>query len=116
MLNSVYRLVSPGVILPRYTDSGKGGVVVRPDYMAICHADQRYYLGQRESGVLRRKLPMALIHECCGHVVRDDTGTYSTGQNVVLIPNVPGQDDPIIFENYSRGSRFLSSGEDGFMR
>ena len=116
MLNSVYRLVSPGVILPRYIDSGKGGVVVRPDYMAICHADQRYYLGQRESGVLRRKLPMALIHECCGHVVRDDTGTYSTGQNVVLIPNVPGQDDPIIFENYSRGSRFLSSGEDGFMR
>lgn len=117
MLNTIYRLVSPGVILPRFGDlSATPQVVVRPAYMAICHADQRYYLGQRDARVLRRKLPMALIHECCGHVVRDETGTFSVGQPVVLIPNVPGQDDPMIFENYSRGSQFLSSGADGFMR
>ena len=117
MVNYVYQLVSPHVFSLEYEDVDfTKEVVIRPRNMAICHADQRYYQGQRDAAVLRKKLPMALIHECCGEVIRDCTGTFQKGQKVVLIPNVPGNDDPMIYENYARGSRFLSSGCDGFMR
>ncbi len=117
MINHVYQLVSPHVFSISCQDvDAAGQVLVRPRYMAVCHADQRYYQGQRDAQVLRKKLPMALIHECCGEVLRDASGKFRTGEQVVLIPNVPGQDDDIIFENYARGSRFLSSGHDGFMR
>lgn len=117
MINYVYQLVSPHVFSLKYEDIDlKKEVIIRPRYMAVCHADQRYFLGQRDAKVLRSKLPMALIHECCGQVVWDGTGTYEKGQKVVLIPNVPGKDDGFIYENYAEGSRFLSSGCDGFMR
>ena len=53
--------------------------------MALCHADQRYFLGQRDIKVLNKKLPMALIHECCGIVEFDPTGTYEKGQKVVMV-------------------------------
>ncbi len=117
MINQVYQLVAPKVLSVKYEDITFGDkVIVRPEYMALCHADQRYFLGQRDAKVLRQKLPMALIHECCGQIVYDPKGEWKTGQRVVMIPNVPGKDDAIIFENYQRGSGFLSSGRDGFMR
>ena len=118
MLNYIYQLVSPGAFSIKYSDENFiEKVVVRPKYMALCHADQRYYMGQRDAKVLRKKLPMALIHECCGEVVYDGTNTYKTGQKVILIPNVaPKNKVNDIFENYAKGSHFLSSGYDGFMR
>ncbi|NLJ32023.1 MAG: alcohol dehydrogenase catalytic domain-containing protein [Clostridiales bacterium] len=117
MINYVYQLVSPQVFSIKYQDIDfTGEVIVRPRYMAVCHADQRYFLGQRDPKVLRKKLPMALIHECCGEVVSDKTGTFRPGQNVVLIPNTPTIPDDIVFENYAKGAYFLSSGHDGFMR
>ena len=91
-------------------------VIVKPKYMAICHADQRYYQGKRDRRILNEKLPMALIHECCGEVVYDPTNTYQLGEQVVLIPNVLGKPDSIIMENYAVDSKFLSSGQDGFLR
>ena len=117
MINQIYQLTAPKTITVKYDDITFGDkVVVRPLYMAICHADQRYYLGQRDAKVLRQKLPMALIHESVGTVVYDPLGEWKPGQTVVMIPNVPGEDDAFIFENYQRGSGFLSSGKDGFMR
>lgn len=117
MINYVYQLVSPRVFSIEYTDiSFEGKVIVKPSYMALCHADQRYYQGLRDRGILEKKLPMALIHECCGEVVYDPTGQYKVGEQVVMVPNQPGKDDEIIYENYQRGSSFLSSGIDGFMR
>lgn len=94
----------------------RGKVIVRPEYMAVCHADQRYYLGQRDIAILRRKLPMALIHECCGTVLSDDTKTFHPGERVVMIPNTPTKKSDVIFENYEKSSYFLSSGHNGFMR
>lgn len=91
-------------------------IIVKPRYMALCHADQRYYLGLRDATTLRKKLPMALIHECCGEVVYDKSGTFKIGQNVVMIPNVPGKFRSGEYENYSKGAKFLSSGVDGFMQ
>lgn len=118
MINYVYQLVSPKVFSIKYDDISPNGdrVIVRPNYMALCHADQRYFLGQRDIKVLNRKLPMALIHECCGTVVYDPTGTFEIGQSVVMIPNTPVRRNDIIFENYDKESYFLSSGHDGFMR
>lgn len=117
MINYIYQLVSPKVFSVLYDDvTIKDRVIVRPEYLAICHADQRYYLGQRDSKTLSKKLPMALIHECCGIVVCDPTGTYKKGQRVVMIPNVETRHDDVIFENYNKDSHFLSSGFDGFMR
>ncbi len=107
----------PRVFSVKYSDIDiSGEVIVKPRYMAICHADQRYYLGQRDANVLRKKLPMALIHECCGEVVYDKSQKFNVGQNVVMIPNVPGNVRPGGYENYAKDSKFLSSGYDGFMQ
>lgn len=117
MINHIYQLVSPKVFSVKYEDISLGDrVIVRPVVLAVCHADQRYYLGQRDRKVLRRKLPMALIHEACGRVVYDPEGEFTPGQTVVMIPNAPMAEDDVILENYREDSHFLSSGYDGFMR
>lgn len=117
MINQVYQLVTPKTFSVKYDDLSLGDkVIVRPEYMALCHADQRYFLGQRDAKVLHKKLPMALIHECCGRVVYDPEGIWKSGQRVVMIPNTPVYEDEVIYENYRKGSYFLSSGHDGFMR
>ena|GEM_PF-36184 len=117
MINYVYQLTSPRSISIKYENIDfTQNVIVKPLYMAICHADQRYYTGNRDKKILDKKLPMALIHECCGEVVFDNTGHFKIGDKVVLIPNVPGKFDSEIYENYGEGAKFLSSGYDGFMR
>lgn len=117
MINYVYQLISPRIFNIKYEDMDwQNKVIVKPNYLAICHADQRYYLGQRDSSVLKKKLPMALIHEACGTVIKDATNTYSVGQKVVMIPNVITKKDDIVYENYDKTAKFLSSGLDGFMR
>ena len=72
---------------------------------------------KRDPKILNKKLPMAMIHESCGTVISDPTGTYKVGQKVVMIPNQPPmQSDEEFYENYMTGTHFLSSGFDGFMR
>lgn len=117
MINYVYQLVSPKVFSIKYDDISLGDkVIIRPKFMAVCHADQRYFLGMRDIKILKQKLPMALIHECCGEVIYDPTSTFKVGEQVVMIPNTPTSQDDVVFENYAKGSYFLSSGHDGFMR
>lgn len=118
MLNSVYQLITPKTISVKHEDvDTKDQVIIRPEYLALCHADQRYYQGKRDIKTLRKKLPMALIHEACGRVIHDPTGTFKVGQSVVMIPNIPGnREEKVIYENYGKGGGFLSSGHDGFMR
>lgn len=118
MINQVYRLVSPRQfeIVNMEKDLNSNQVVVKPTHMAICHADQRYFNGNRDKKTLRQKLPMALIHEAIGTVVYDKTGEFPVGTNVVLIPNTPSAVDEIVAENYLATSRFRSSGYDGFMQ
>lgn len=117
MINNVYQLVSPRTIAVKFQDVPLGErIIVRPRYMAICHADQRYFQGKRNPEVMRKKLPMALIHECTGEVLNDPTGTYAPGENVVLVPNIAGHGPAGVYENYAAGSGFRSSGIDGFMR
>lgn len=117
MINRIYRLVDTKQIEMKQREViiDENTVLVKPEYMSICAADQRYYLGQRKKEVLDEKLPMALIHEATGSVVKDFTGKFKSGAKVVLIPLEEGADDSIK-GNYRPDSKFASSGIDGFMR
>ena len=112
MLNTVYRLVSPRQFEAEFTDIDVKGedIIVRPTHLSICNADQRYYQGKRDPKVLKKKLPMALIHEGIGDVVYDPKGEYEPGTPVVMVPNTPVEKDDIIAENYLRSSKFRASG------
>ncbi len=118
MLNTIYRLVAPRRFEVEFSDINLGGkeLIIRPTHLSICHADQRYYQGLRPAAVMKKKLPMALIHEGIGTVVHDPTGEYSVGQSVVMIPNTPTEEDSVIAENYRLSSKFRASGFDGFMQ
>jgi ribitol-5-phosphate 2-dehydrogenase len=132
LINNVYQLVGTRTLVVKFEDISLGDqIIVRPDFLAICHADQRYYRGERDHAVLAQKLPMAPIHEASATVVHDPTGTYAVGTRVVLIPNIVGEVQPKAseapaatsealagaseaftgaYENYAPGSGFRSSG------
>ena len=118
MLSAVYQLKRPRQFEMCFRDITLDDqhVIVRPTYLSICNADQRYYQGTRGEEILKKKLPMALIHEGLGRVIYDPTNTFAIGQEVVMIPNVPCEQDEIIAENYLRSSQFRASGMDGFLQ
>lgn len=118
MINQVYQLISPRTFSIKYDDIPlhNENVIVRPIYLSLCHADQRYYQGKRSPEILAKKLPSALIHEGCAEVVLDNRGIFKSGQTVVMIPNQPVKpSDEEFYENYQKESYFRSSGYDGFM-
>jgi Threonine dehydrogenase and related Zn-dependent dehydrogenases len=113
-----YKLIKPFVIETTYNDislSERDKVIVRPAFLSICKADMRYYFGQRDSGILKKRLPMSLIHEASGEVMYDPSGKLEKGQKVVLLPNIAGKDE-YYAENYRLDSLFRSSRADGFMQ
>ena len=113
MINIVYRLKSPKFFEESIDEIELDGVVVRPTYLSICQADQRYYQGSRPAEILDKKLPMALIHEGIGEVVFDSESNFKSGDKVVMIPNTPAGED-VCKANYSYKSKFRGSGFDGF--
>jgi len=118
MINQVYQLIAPrqiGITFDEVSTQTEK-IIVRPTYLSICAADQRYYTGKRDPEALRKKLPMALIHEATGVVVRDARGEFKPGEKVLLVPNTPSVHDNYISENYLSTSRFRASGFDGFMQ
>ena len=117
MINVQYKLTEPRniEIFHQNIDYEVPQIIVRPTYLSICKADMRYYFGTRDAKALNQRLPMALIHEACGVVLKDSTSRYLPGQTVVLLPNVPGQDD-LVEENYRLDSLFCASRIDGFMQ
>lgn len=118
MINQVYQLVAPRQFEVSYNNENikSDKVVVRPLYLSICAADQRYYTGNRDELVLENKLPMSLVHEGVGEVVYDNKGVFKVGTRVIMIPNTPVEQDEVIAENYLPSSKFRSSGYDGFMQ
>lgn len=126
--SKAYRLVRPGVVEEVVLEhtAPEGYVVVEPILGSICHADLRYFTGQRRAEALARKLPMALIHEGIGRVVESKASELQAGQRVVIVPNIPGyllegtSPDACcpacrlgIGDNYCHRGRFLGSGTDG---
>lgn len=118
MINQVIKLISPKKLEVFFEEESinEDVVIVRPTYMSICAADQRYYQGWRKKEILDKKLPLALIHEAVGEVVYDSKNIFEKGEKVVMIPNTPTEDDEIIKENYRKTSLFRSSSANGFMQ
>ncbi len=118
MINKVYRLVNAKQITVDFEERKLegDGIIIRPTKLSICAADQRYYTGTRGKEAMRKKLPMALIHEGVGSVVYDPKGEFKAGERVVMVPNTPNEEEKIISENYMQSSKFRASGFDGFMQ
>ena len=129
MFSTVYKVTSPRVVeeFVDVVEDIENKVLVKVDVMAICKADIRYFLGAREKSVLEHKYPLAPIHEAVGHVVKDPTGTFKKGDQVILIPNSVDEQycadpdnrrcqRPDLGENYYSKATFRSSTTDGFMR
>lgn len=87
-------------------------VLVRPRLLSICAADLRYYLGLRPASVLAEKLPMILIHEAIGTIVKApvDSG-IKVGDSAILLPCGCGAKQGT---NYQDKAFFRSSNADGF--
>lgn len=118
MINQIYRLVKPFNFELYFQDKviNENEVIVKPTYMSICKADQRYYRGLRNQEILNSKLPMALIHEAIGYVVHDNSGKFKKNDKVVLLPNLVIDESERIRENYNPKNKFMSSNADGFMQ
>lgn len=129
MFTNIFKVTSPGVI-EEFIDTVEGmdkDVLVKVDVMAICKADIRYYLGNRDPNILNHKYPLAPIHEAVGHVVKDPTGTFKKGDKVILIPNSVDEGyftdhenrrcyRKDLGQNYYPKATFRSSTADGFLR
>lgn len=103
-----------------------GYVVVEPVLASICHADIRYYTGNRRKEALNRKLPMSLFHEGIGKIVESNSTVKHVDEKVVIVPNIPryvleqkpksscchscASGNP---DNYCEEGVFLGSGYDG---
>ncbi len=119
MINEIIKLVDPKKFELFFKEEELKNdeyIIVKPTYMSICAADQRYYQGKRSREILEKKLPLTLIHECIGRVVYDSKKIFKQDEKVVLIPNTPTRKDDLIKENYREGSFFRSSSMDGFMQ
>lgn len=99
--------------------------IVKIETAALCKADLRYYLGDRDARTLGLKYPMNLIHEAVGVVVKDPTGRFQSGQRVTLCPNIVSEEDRQKYkvcrmeglgENYCPTASFASSNYNGFSR
>lgn len=122
-----YKITEPKRFEIFIEDINCDDILVRPEYLAVCKADIRYYLGNRDINVLKRKFPMSLVHEATGVVVRDKTGQFLPGQRVVMLPCLKAEcdktkclkcvrDDNKLLDNYCPESRFRSSNFDGFSK
>jgi len=118
MINEIIKLTGPKKLEVFFEEENLSvdDVVVRPRYLSICAADQRYYQGWRKKEILDKKLPLALMHEATGEVIYDPKNIFKKGDKVVMIPNTPIDEDEIIKENYRTKSLFRSSSIDGFMQ
>lgn len=114
MIKEVIRLVKPGLFLPMFAHENlrEDAILVRPRYLSICAADQRYFQGNRPPEVLAKKLPLCLFHEALGEVLHDPTGEFAVGSYCVLLPC--GSQGIARSSNYAKGAFFRSSTTDGF--
>ncbi|MBF7096141.1 alcohol dehydrogenase catalytic domain-containing protein [Alkalibacter mobilis] len=132
IISEVTQLISPYrfEIVEKELNKRDSDLVIRPTLACICAADLRYYTGNRRKEALKKKLPMALLHEGIGVVLKDSQNGYRKGDRVVIVPNVPGYiydeikyptpedcceacKKGVHFENHCKNVHFLSSGFDG---
>ncbi|WP_172370107.1 alcohol dehydrogenase catalytic domain-containing protein [Sporosarcina jiandibaonis] len=126
--STAFRLTAPGIFKKETIEHSltENDVIVEPYLASVCHADLRYFTGNRRKEALAEKLPMALFHEGLGVVQESCHPDFKTGDRVVIVPSIPGyvlhnktkdqcckncQDGGL--PNYCLESEFLGSGYDG---
>ena len=59
MINEIVKLVAPRRMEVFFQEENidEDTVIVRPLYLSICAADQRYYTGSRDKEIMEKKLP-----------------------------------------------------------
>ena len=64
MINTVYQLVAPRRFEIKYSDIdlNNNKVIVRPTYLSICNADQRYYQGLRDAEIFKKEINLWLLY------------------------------------------------------
>lgn len=128
MLVQSYKIAAPKRF-ENYIDDivlSNGEAIVKIDKAAICKADLRYYIGNRDPRLLGLKYPLNLIHEAIGTVCKDSSGEFKAGDKVVLVPNIipdnidkdsfKKYDTPELGGNYCPEALFASSNFDGFSK
>lgn len=115
MISQKIQLTRPGVFQSKFEelDSRSNKILVKPKYLSICDADQRYYSGNRPAEILSKKLPMSLIHEAIGEVVYSRDRNLLPGDKVILLPLGKDYEE---HANYRRSAFFRSSNQDGFLQ
>ncbi|PTJ78952.1 alcohol dehydrogenase catalytic domain-containing protein [Mammaliicoccus sciuri] len=121
IISHAYRLTEPGVFQEANIkhDYGENDVIIKPIKASVCHADLRYYTGNRRPEALKKKLPMALFHEGIGIVEDSNHEHIKAGDKVVIVPNIPSRLQKGDFEktelqdNYDENAAFMGSGYDG---
>lgn len=124
MLSKGFKIISPKTfeVDIDLVKNKEDEAIVKIDYIAVCKADLRYYLGQRDERILGLKYPMRLIHEATGTILKDNSGKFNVGDKVVLVPNLCMCDncdfaackDSTLGPNYCPKAKFASSNYDGF--
>src|SRR5699024_8426808 len=123
--STAYRLTEPGVFEKQVIEHHvqENDVVVEPYLGSVCHADLRYYTGNRRKEALDKKLPMALFHEALAIVKDSHHPDFKLGDRVVIVPSIPGyvlnnqEKDACCancrnggYDNYCSNGVFLGSG------
>lgn len=93
------------------------GIIVKPSHLSVCNADIRYYNGERPPEVLKKKLPLSLIHEAAGLVVKSNNPEFKEGDRVCIVPI--SRNNSLLDKEYNYdypGSAFMSSSKDGCMQ
>lgn len=121
MINVRYKLINPKQLIEEFVEENVNNdeIIVRPKFLSICRADQRYYQGTRDKEILNKKLPLSLIHEAIGEIIYSKNDTYKVGMNVVMLPNIQDElsvNKNVLKENYDVNSKFRGSSCDGFMQ
>lgn len=114
MIVKAFPLIRPSVFSTEFRQivNADADVLVRPSLLSICAADMRYYLGLRPANILAKKLPMVLIHEAIGTVVKAPSNSdVKVGDYAVLLPC---GSNAYLDSNYKLNSFFRSSNADGF--
>lgn len=128
LLSKTYHLTEPWRFEEKTVERElkEGSVSVKPTLASVCHADLRYYTGQRSKEILDKKLPMALFHEGIGEITKSSHPDRTVGEKVIIIPNIPGylMDGTSkaeccdsckkgLADNYCERGVFMGSGYDG---
>ncbi|GGI40363.1 alcohol dehydrogenase catalytic domain-containing protein [Mammaliicoccus stepanovicii] len=119
--SNAYRLIEPGVFEESTIkhDFSENDVIIKPTKASVCHADLRYYTGNRRPEALKKKLPMALFHEGIGIVEASNHENVKVGDKVVIVPNIPSRlqkghfEETELQDNYDENALFMGSGFDG---